>query len=57
MRVKVQRRVSARGDLQYGIYIKRWWLPVWICVDYWLDEAVAIKKAEVIKHPNSVEIK
>ena len=57
MRVKVQRRVNMRGDLQYAIYVKRWWFPFWVYVDYWLDEVVAIKKAEVIKHPKPVEIK
>ena len=56
MRVKVQRRASARGELQFGIYVKRWWFPFWVLVDYWLDEQVAIRHAETIKHPKPVEI-
>ena len=56
MRVKVQRSVSARGELQFSIYVKRWWFPFWVLVDYWLDEQVAIRHAETIKHPKPVEI-
>ena len=56
MKVKVQRYVSATGYLRFGIYVKRWWLPVWVRVDYWDDEAVAILKATVIKHPKITEI-
>jgi len=56
MRVKVQRRVSARGELQFGIYIKRWWFPFWVLVDYRFQEGIAIKHAEHIKHPKPVEI-
>ena len=57
MRVKVQRFVTYCGELQYGIYVKRWWYPVWIRVSYWPNEQTAIKKAEAIKHPQAVEIK
>jgi hypothetical protein len=57
MRVKVQRFVTFYGESQYGIYVKRWWYPVWIRVSFWDDEQVAIKKAEAIKHPQAVEIK
>ena len=56
MRVKVQRYISAVGDLRFGIYVKRWWFPIWVRVDYWLQEDVAIKHAERIKHPKPVEI-
>jgi hypothetical protein len=56
MRVKVQRFVTYHGESQYGIYVKRWWFPFWVRVEYWHSEQIAIKKAEAIKHPQPVEI-
>jgi hypothetical protein len=56
MKVKVQRYVQASGYMKFGIYVKRWWLPIWIRVDYWDMEEIAIQKALVIKHPKITEI-
>ena len=56
MKVKVQKYISLQSDIRYGIYVKRWWFPFWVKVDYWLDEKVAIDHAVLLKHPKSVEI-
>lgn len=56
MRVKVQRYIDNYGDVRFGVYVKRWWFPFWVLVDYWFQEDIAIKHAEHIKHPKPVEI-
>lgn len=56
MKVKVQPYVSTYGDLNWGIYIKRWWLPVWVRHDYWLDESKAILEAKLLVNPRITEI-
>jgi len=56
MRVKVERYVNSSGDIKYGIFVRRWWFPCWVKVDWWDNEEVAIKKAIEIKHPKITEI-
>ena len=56
MRVKVQRYISPGGELRWGIYVKRWWFPFWVRVDFWMSEELAIFHAEFIKHQQITEI-
>jgi hypothetical protein len=56
VKVKVQPYVSAYGDQFYGIYVKRWWLPIWVKVDFWSNREAAVMRAKLIKHPETVVI-
>jgi len=56
MRVKVQRYISLWGEIRWGIYVKRWWFPFWVRVDYWESKGPALHHAETIKHPQITEI-
>ena len=56
MKVKVQRYVTTGGAMRFGVFVKRWWFPVWVKVDYWSTETAAIQNATEIKHPMIVEI-
>lgn len=55
MRVRVIQRFKLTGQRWY-IQKKYWWWPVWIDVDYWDNEEVALKKAEMVKRPKIVEV-
>lgn len=56
MRVRVAKRVTARGEAVWAIEVKRWWLPFWTRVDYWAHKPTAIEKATALKQPDITEI-
>ena len=55
MRVRVKQNLSLHGT-RWNIEVKHWWWPFWKLVDYWDDEETALKKAEIVKRPKTVEV-
>ena len=57
MKVRVRKYLSRHNDIRWGIEVKRWWLPMWVEVDYRLNRESAIDKAKEIITPDIEEVK